>query len=195
MSLIHVGIMLSLGHVALFPSLCMSSSPLHYHCVLYPGCLFIVVMCCILVTSSFHVSATLSSSSQVLLLPCLCHPCISWSCRPCVSWSCHSCAVASLSCVFLASAVIVLVPCCWPVVMLCVSKVGWDEWRGYSPGCLVITCVHLQVLAIICEWWGCLCSFLGVLHHLGLCWWLLWLMTWCCHVAVGCSIVGCMPWL
>ena len=142
------------------------------HLCMCPRHLFVVIMCRILVMSSFHVGAALSSSSQVLLSPHRFHPHMSSSrvilaCHPHVSWSCRSCAVASSSCVFLASATIVLVLAASllsHVVVLCVSKVGWDEWGGggYSPGCLVVACVHSWVLAIVCVCfqvffviWGC----------------------------------------
>jgi len=157
-------------------------------------CLFVVVMCCILVVSSFHVGATSLSSSWVLLSPRCCHPHVLSSRVLVVSFLCRGLLVLCLShlshCCPCPSCVIV-VPCHRSVVVLCVSKVGWDEHGGGG----VLTRVPRRRL---CPFVGAghhLCSFSGVLRHLGLHWWSLWLVMWCCHVAVGCSIVGCVPWL
>ena len=140
MSLIHISIVSLLGRVALLPSLRMSL--------------------CVVSWSCRHSAA----------VPPHCHLCgcchrlivVVLACHPHVSWLCCSCAMASSSCVFLASATVVLVPHHRFIIMLCVSKVGWDEWGGYSLGCLIIACVRLWVLAIVCVHfqvffivWGC----------------------------------------
>jgi len=144
---IHIGIVLLLGCVALSPSSHMSLLPLHCCCMSYPGHVIVPHRCRLIVVVLTCCPCMLSSC--VLVMLSLCHGllvlCLSHLSRHC---PCPSC--------------VIVVPCRWSVIVLCVSKVGWDEWGGgYSPGC----------------------------------WWSLWLMTWCCHVTVGCSIVGCVPWL
>jgi len=56
---------------------------------------------------------------------------------------------------------------------------------------------HLGSLSLVSirGCWPLFGSFSSVLHHLWLSWWSLWLMTWRCHIAIGCSIVGCVLWL
>jgi len=152
-------------------------------------CLFIVVMCHILVVSSFHIGAALSSSSRVLSSPRRCHPrmsslrvlVVSFLCCGllilCLSHLSHRCPCPSC---------VVVVPHHWSIVVLCVSKVGWV---GMSREGVLTRVPHRR----LCPFMGAghhLCLFSGVLRRLGLRWWSLWLVTWCCHVAVG-----CMPWL
>ena len=155
--------------------------------------LFVVVVCRILVVSSFHVGATSSLSLQVLLLPRRCRPCMSSLRVLVMSFLCCGLlvlCVSRLSCRHPCPSCVIVIPCCRSIVVLCVSKVGWDE-RGGG----VLTGVPHRRL---CPFVGAghrLCSFSGVLCRLGLRWWSLWLVTWHCHVAVGCSIVGCVPWL
>jgi len=76
--------------------------------------------------------------SWVVLHPCrhLCTCCHRLAaCRHHVSWSCHRGAASSSSVVVPCHrhpcpGCVVIVPCCQSVIVLCVSKVGWDELRG-----------------------------------------------------------------
>jgi len=117
MSSIHVGIVSSLGCVASSPSLRMSSLPLCCRCVSYPGRVVIPRWCRLVVVFAGVVIASSLLSSHVLVVSFLCRGllvlCLSRlsHCRPCPSC-------------------IVVVPCHWSIVVLCVSKVGWDEWGG-----------------------------------------------------------------
>jgi len=173
MSLIHVSVVSSLGHVALSPSSCMSSSPLHCRHVLYPGCVIIPRQCRLVIVFTGVVVASSLSSSHVLVMSFLCCGLLVL----CLSHLSHHHPCPSC---------IVIVPHHWSIVVLCVSKVGWDEWGG------VLTGVPHHRLCPFMGAGHCLCLFLGVLCHLGLCWWSLWLVTWHCHVTV---VVGCVPWL
>jgi len=116
--------------------------------------LFVVIVCRILVVSSFHVGAASSSSSQVLSSPHCCCPHVLSSRVLVMSFLCHGLLVlclSHLSCRCPCPSCVVLVPRRRSVIVLCVSKVGWDErGGGYSLGCLVVTCVRSWVLAIIC---------------------------------------------
>jgi len=135
MLLIHVGIVLLLGCVASSPSSCVLSLPLRCCHVLYPG--HVVVTCCILVVLLFVVTCCILVMllSRVISWSCCCStsapPCchlcrcchrlvvIVLTCCPRMSWLCRPCPSR-----------IVIVPHHRSVVMLCVSKVGWNEWRG-----------------------------------------------------------------
>ena len=176
MSSIHVGIVSLLGRVASSPSSRVLSSPLRCRRVSYSGHVVVPRRCRLVVVFAGVVVASSLSSSCVLVMSFLCHGllvlCLSrLSChRPCPSC-------------------IVVVPHCRSVVVLCVSKVGWDERGGVLTG---VPRHHL------CPFVGAghrLCLFSGVLRRLGLRWWSLWLVTWRCHVAIGCSVVSCVPWL
>jgi len=134
---IHVGIMLLLGHVTLSPSLHVLSSPLCCCHMSYPGCIIVPCQCRLVVIFAGVVVASLLLSLRVLVVSFLCHGLLIL-CLSCLS-HCHPCP----SCV-------IIVPCHWSVVVLCVSKVGWDEWRG------VLTRVPCH----------CLCLFMGAGHSL-----------------------------
>jgi len=118
--------------------------------------LFVVVVCRILVVSSFHVGAASSSSSWVLSFSSSRVLVVLFLCRGLLVL-----CLSRLSCRRPCPSCVVIVPHCQSVVVLWVSKVGWDE-HGYSPGCLVVACVHSWVLAIVCVHfrvffiiWGC----------------------------------------
>ena len=118
MSSIHISIVSSPGCVALSPSSCMSSLPLCCHHVLYPGPV---------------VGTTSLPPSQVLSSPCCCHHHVSSSHVLVMLSLCHGLLVLCLS--YLSHCCpcpshIIFVPHHRSVIMLCVSKVGWDEWRG-----------------------------------------------------------------
>jgi len=136
------------------------------HCCACHHCLFVVVMYHILVVSLFHIGAALSSSSRVLSSPRHCHPHVSSSHVLVVSFLCRGLLILCLSHLSRrrpCPSCIVIVPHRRSVVVLWVSKVGWDEHGGgYSPGCLIVTCVHSCMLAIVCVRfrvffiiWGC----------------------------------------
>ena len=117
MSSIHIGVVSSLGHVTSSPSSHMSSSPLRCCRVSYPGCVVIPHWCCLVLVFTGVVVASSLSSSRVLVVSFLCRGllvlCVSHLSR---RRPCPSC--------------IVVVPHHWSIVVLCVSKVGWDEHGG-----------------------------------------------------------------
>jgi len=129
-----------------------ASSPLRCRRVSYPGHVIVPHWCCLVV---------------VVL-----------ACHPRVSWSCHSCAMASSSCVFLTSATVILVLAASSLSHIvglssCCVWARWVgmSWGGYSPGCLIITCVRSWVLAIVCVHfqvlfvvWGCTGGHCGSWH-------------------------------
>ena len=177
MSSIHVGIVSSLGRVTLLPSSHVSSSPLHCRCVSYPGRVVVPHQCRLVVVFVGVVVTSLLSSSHVLVMSFLCRGLLVL-------------CLSHLSCHCPCPSCIVVVPRRWSIIVLCVSKVGWDEWGGG-----VLTGVPRCHLCLFVGAGHHLCLFLGVLCHLGLRWWSLWLVTWHCHIAIGCSVVGCVPWL
>jgi len=117
MSSIHVSIVSSLGRVASSPSSCMSSSPLRCCRVLYPGRVVIPRWCCLIVVFAGVVVTSSLLSSCVLVMLFLCHGLLVL----CLSHLSHRRPCPSC---------IVLVPHHRSVVVLCVSKVGWDEHGG-----------------------------------------------------------------
>ena len=173
---IHVGVVSSLGHVALSPSSCMSTLPLHCCHVSYPGCVIVPRWCRLVVVFAGVVVASSLSSSRVLVMSFLCRGLLVL-------------CLSRLSCHHPCPSCVVVVPHRRSIVVLCVSKVGWDEWGG------VLTGVPHRRLCPFAGAGHHLCLFLGVLRHLGLHWWSLWLVTWRCHIAIGCSVVGCVLWL
>jgi len=99
MSLIHVGVVSSLGHVASSPSSHVSSSPLCCRCMSYRGC--VIVPCwhrLVVIFAGVVIASSLSSSCVVLACPG------------------HVVLVLAMSSLS-------------HIVVLCVNKVGWDEWR------------------------------------------------------------------
>jgi len=126
MLLIHIGVVSSLGHVASSPFSHMSSSPLRCCHVSYPGCVVVSHRCCLIVVfAGVVVTLSLSSSCVLVML---------FFCRGLLIL-----CLSGLSCHHPCPSCIIVVPRCWSVVMLCVSKVGWDEQGG------VLTGVHVFV--------------------------------------------------
>jgi len=108
-------------------------SPRCHLCACHRHCLFVVVMCCILVVSLFHVGATLSSSLRVLSSPRHCRAHMSSLHVLVVSFLCHGLLILCLSHLSRrcpCPSCIIVVPRCRSVIMLCVSRVGWDERGG-----------------------------------------------------------------
>ena len=134
---IHIGIVLLLGHVALLPSSGMSLSPLRCCHMSYPGhvivphwrrLIIVVLTCC-----------PCMLSSCVLVMLSLCHGllvlCLSRLSRHC---PCPSC--------------VIVVPCHWSIIVLCVSKVGWDEWGGGVLTRVLVVIVAHDVVLPCCRW-------------------------------------------
>ena len=174
---IHIGIVSSLGCVTSSPSSHVSSSlPLCCHRMSYPGHVIIPHRCCLVIIFAGVVIAPSLLSSRVLVMLFLCRGLLVL-------------CLSHLSCHHPCPSCIIIVPHRRSVIVLCVSKVGWDEQGG------VLTRVPCHCLCLFMGAGHRLCPFSGVLCHLGLRWWLLWLVRWRCHVTIGCSIVGCVLWL
>jgi len=138
---IHIGIVSSLGCVTSSPSSHVSSSlPLCCHRMSYPGHVIIPHRCCLVIIFAGVVIAPSLLSSRVLVMLFLCRGLLVL-------------CLSHLSCHHPCPSCIIIVPHRRSVIVLCVSKVGWDEQGGGT---------HQGALSLLVSVHGCWPSFVSI---------------------------------